>query len=641
MDRLLETLRGHLSERQLAVPRGAALPPWELRFVLEAENPLSEAAMAALLGEGGFQLRPLFGDDTPGLAGFHLLSFPGLDRRLFRRAELFELGYALTHELHLRSAEPDLGEAHFPEPAPSAGAMVEGLSDLAFWCWVDHAPPEDREWALKALRVPEAWAIAPGRGLGIRVVQPDTGVAAHAELDAAQIRMDLSVDLVDGDRDATDPLLASAGNPGHGTGTASVLISGLGAQVLGTAPGAELVPIRCIESVAIFDQSRIALALDHARRIGAHVVTMSLGGVPSRALAAALRRAVDEGVIVLAAAGNCIGTVVWPARYHDCIAVAGTDAWDRPWRGSSSGASVDIAAPGELVWRAVRRAVGDESTHEISGGQGTSFATALTAGVVALWLSHHGRDRLLAEAGRRGMTLQDLCRAALAATARVPPDWNAGAFGAGIADAAALLRLSPAEIPAMAEAVETEDEEAGIAALLPLALETASPPGLDLQRFGLEVAAMALDAAKAAEAGPSIEAPLARAPSPSLRAALGGTAAPPLPAPSIAPLPREERGRSAGAYLRILGRSAAGASLESAGAITEAAEVLRPRAAELVGALERRFEHGDRGREPPDAATQRLRALVLEDAGRALDKATRNPAAARLDRRDTVALEAL
>ena len=42
---------------------------------------------------------------------------------------------------------------------------------------------------------------------------------------------------------------------------------------------------------------------------------MSLGGIPPFALERAVRRAVAADVIVLAAAGNCVQFVVWPARY--------------------------------------------------------------------------------------------------------------------------------------------------------------------------------------------------------------------------------------------------------------------------------------------------------------------------------------
>ncbi|WP_207538745.1 S8 family serine peptidase [Sabulicella rubraurantiaca] len=644
MEAVLEALRRRIE----AVPaetgqRRDGMPPFELRFALEGRNtPPTPEAVAEVLGSRHFVLQPLFPAGGDGLDRFALLAFPGVDRRTMPRQALFEIGYALCDALDLISAEPDLDSDHAAEPeAPPAGPQTEGM-ELAFWCWVNKPAPADREWALRRMGVHEAWQIAPGRGQGVLIAQPDTGVAAHAELDAAPIRLDLSVDVVDGEGEAIDPLLASQGNPGHGTGTASVMISGPGGEVHGSAPGAELVPIRCIESVIIVDGTPVARALGHALRIGAQVVSMSLGGLPSRAVSAAIRALVEDGCIVLAAAGNCVGEVVYPARYPHCIAVAGTDSEDRPWRGSSRGSAVDIAAPGELVWRALRRAPDDPSTHEVTGGQGTSFATALSAGVVALWLSHHGRDVLLAEARRRGVSLQALCRAAMQATAHAPPGWDTGSYGPGILRADRLLQLAPRDIPAAVEAPE-ETEEEGEERVLRAMTEAA--PGLDMRRYGLEAAKLRLDAARlAARPGPMLEA--AAAPSPTLARALAAAegrveteslvapalAAPPPPAPP-------ERGKSAAAYLRVLGGSLAGRSLESPAA---AVDTVRPEAARLVRSLEKRFEATDRNRdEAPDGETQRLRATVLGDAERVLSVALRDPDRTPMDRRALVALEAL
>src|SRR5262249_60666308 len=68
-----------------------------------------------------------------------------------------------------------------------------------------------------------------------------------------------------------------------------------------------------------------AAEMAHATRVGCYVITMSLGGVPSLAFKAAVRAAVTKGVIVLAAAGNCVRIVVYPARYDAVIAVAGVN----------------------------------------------------------------------------------------------------------------------------------------------------------------------------------------------------------------------------------------------------------------------------------------------------------------------------
>lgn len=144
----------------------------------------------------------------------------------------------------------------------------------------------------------------------------------------------------------------------------------------------------------------------------------------------------EADVIVLAAAGNCVRLVVWPARYEDCIAVAGTNADDKPWRGTSDGPDVDISAPGENVFRA---RVEQGKPPSVGQGQGTSFAVALTAGVAACWLAHHGRANLIAEARARRETLQVMFSRLLRATARRPAGWDSVNMGAGIVHAKRLL----------------------------------------------------------------------------------------------------------------------------------------------------------------------------------------------------------
>ena len=283
--------------------------------------------------------------------------------------------------------------------------------------------------------MPAAWAFStaqgrPGRGLGVVIAQPDTGVVAHAELDGV-VRVG-GWDVLDHDPDPTDPL--DGLNPGHGTGTASVVVSPESRVVAGSAPAASHMPIRTVTTVVQVTQVAVAEAIGHAVDSGAHVITMSLGGLPAAVLERAVRRAVAADVIVLAAAGNCVRTVVWPARYAECVAVAGTNAADGMWRGTCRGPAVDIAAPGQNVLKAEVA-----SGTAVGQGQGTSYAVALIAGVAALWLAHHGRADLLAAARARGETLQDMFLRLLQATARRPAGWDSGEMGAGIADARALL----------------------------------------------------------------------------------------------------------------------------------------------------------------------------------------------------------
>lgn len=426
-----------------------ALPPYELRFTLEYDRvpdiQTETTNVARLLNDDSFVLVAF--TDAPDLDHFLVLRFPGIERTLPARM-LFEIGYALCDALQLVSAEPDIGSRFFTEP-PQTGTerSVESAEVVGPLCWVSTPAPQDMRWALKIAKIIQAWGAA--RGEGILVAQPDSGIAEHAELDQTMFEMGLARNVLDGDNDPTDPLRSGAANPGHGTGTASVLASRETGWITGTAPAAKIVPIRCLEDVKIFDTGPVAAAIAHAIASGCHVVSMSLGGIPSAALHRAVRSAEAHNLIIVAAAGNCVRTVVWPARYDEVIAVAGINAVDQIWKGSSRGSSVDIAAPAELVWRAERSKQTDPLT-ECAPGQGTSFAAAIVAGAAALWLSAHGRQAVLAEALSRGVSVQSLFRAGLKASARRPADWDED-FGAGILDAAALVALPLQSIPAKAQ----------------------------------------------------------------------------------------------------------------------------------------------------------------------------------------------
>jgi hypothetical protein len=399
----------------------------------------------------------------------------------------YTAGYALADDLHLRTAEPDFPTPFFPEEdPPSEGDLLTEGFRFPPGCWVDVEPALADRWALERVRAQEAWEFSlrqgrPDRGRGVVIAQPDTGVVRHPELaDVVRFR---GYDVLGRDDDPTDPLDGS--NPGHGTGTASVVVSTEEHRVVGTAPAAAHMPIRAITSVIQTTQVSVAEAIGYAVDNGAHVITMSLGGVPAAVLERAVRRAVAADVIVLAAAGNCVRTVVWPARYDECIAVAGTNAHDRMWRGTCRGSAVDIAAPAQNVLKAKASPVG------VGQGQGTSFAVAVTAGVAALWLAHHGRADLVAAARSRGETLQTMFRRLMRATARRPAGWNSLELGAGIVNARALL-AADLDLGRDRESVPPDPVAEDGFAVAGLVAETIAPeavdPEFDWHRYGPELA---------------------------------------------------------------------------------------------------------------------------------------------------------
>ncbi|MEX1109464.1 MAG: S8/S53 family peptidase [Dongiaceae bacterium] len=391
--------------------------------------------------------------DRFDLARFFLLTVPRTSYEVVGPGA-YDYAYYLREKMDLASAEPDV--------------PFRGFDDARFLdpCWEPEGmEPDDYAWSLRNMRVPQAWKLAPTKGDGIRVGHPDTGYAKHVDLDDSRLDLSRAYNFIDNNPDAEDPLDYGGvlKSPGHGTATGSVIVSdgdvtppppsGIKGgttppgRVTGVAPKAVLVPLRAIKSVVRIFSGNVAKAVYRATKTDCHVVSMSLGGLPSRALHGAIRNAVTKQRIVLAAAGNCVSFVVWPARYAESIALAATNISDRPWKGSSNGKKVDVSAPGEFVWCA-RRKLPKEPPTNIDGGQGTSFATANTAGVAALWLAHFGPDALAENARRNGATVQSTFRSRLRATARVPgPKWDSKNFGAGIIDAENLIAQTPPPFP--------------------------------------------------------------------------------------------------------------------------------------------------------------------------------------------------
>lgn len=360
-------------------------------------------------------------------------------------ANAWDQAYALQERGGFVRVEPDTEDTLVE--AQKRSAVTACFGD-------DGVPaPTDPAWSLTAMRVQEARALTPPAGgktlgEGVRVCHPDSGWTDHVDLDGARIDRIQSLNLMEGGADARDPL-GYQGNPGHGTKTGSVIVSGGGfgasggttvpGTVVGLAPKATLVPIRTFNSVVRVLDSNTARAVRHASRAQCDVISMSLGGRAFFGLERAINDAVRRGTIVVSAAGNCVGMVVAPASYDNAIAVAATNAQDKPWKGSSKGRAVDIAAPGEDVY--VADAVAGATGTRASPGNGTSFATAAVAGAAADWLAFHGKARI--DNAKGSLTRRDLFVQALQASARKPTGFDTTRYGAGILNLEALLQQSP------------------------------------------------------------------------------------------------------------------------------------------------------------------------------------------------------
>jgi serine protease len=353
-----------------------------------------------------------------------------------------------SHEAALalyRSKQFGRVEADVPVPV-DVDLVVESSQAVGDNPCVDNPPPLD--WVHEILHWPEAMAAmsnASRGGIGISIGQPDSGYTLHPNLGAAGLDLNRDRDVIDGDDDAIDDLVPNPlwplPNPGHGTATASVIVGqGTATEgIVGLAGRSHLVPIRATESVLQVFDSDVAKAVSHARQVGCQVVTMSLGGKGFFGLKGEIQRAVDAGMIVMAAAGNYVEIVTAPASYDNCLAVAATGPGDTLWPESSRGTAVDVSMPGACVYVAGY----NDKIPIVRMANGTSYAVAHLAAAAALWLAHHGHQLLINKYGVRRIQAAFLAALRWPGVCVVPPGWDPG-YGVGRVD---LLALVNAPLP--------------------------------------------------------------------------------------------------------------------------------------------------------------------------------------------------
>ncbi len=301
-------------------------------------------------------------------------------------------------------AEPDFLQT-VPFPRADSGGFEAARSDPCeergpdtFWPF---ATP--RGWHLDDAhsQLRSARETVGDRQPRVRIAHLDTGFDPEHATRPQFLRLDLQRNVVRGERadDASDPASRfPLDQPGHGTATLA-LLAGNHPDV-GGAPYAEVVPVRIANSVVQFHTSSVAAGIDYAARVGAHVLSMSMGGMPARAWAAAVNRAYEAGVAMFTAAGNRFGksppwSIVWPARFNRVVAVTGVCANDKPYYnpdplhvhmqgcfGPPEKMPTALAAyTPNVPWALIGCPAG------IGLGGGTSSATPQAAAAAALWLS--------------------------------------------------------------------------------------------------------------------------------------------------------------------------------------------------------------------------------------------------------------
>jgi len=356
------------------------------------------------------------------------------------------------------------------------------------------------DWNVKKVHAPAAWKLLDPSGdpreiewEGIDVGHLDTLYTEHRifgdwKQSKNWIRADEGENYMEPGDKPKDPLKKGAFLfPGHGTRTASVLC-GDAHEVgkpyyLGVAPGLPIIPYRVTNTVFLREKDirrNVATAIHEAVRLRSDVLSFSIGWpwlsfFSSRPMAKAVDAAYEKGVIIVAAGGQGIDWVVYPAKFWRTIGVGGVTFSGRIYQEySRDELFIDVWAPADQIYRAdatrpQRKLIykveksdqdtdadygaigGSDSAGSSAGtsatsgnGDGTSYAAVHVTAAAAMWLRHRGPE-IEQLYGNERWRIVEAFRTLIKATSTPLRDPAAPRNGSGYLD---IRKLLTADLPA-------------------------------------------------------------------------------------------------------------------------------------------------------------------------------------------------
>ncbi len=325
-----------------------------------------------------------------------------------------------------------------------------------------------------------------GIGYNVRIAHLDTGYSqTHFVVSDAIRQNPLQHNFVDGENpgDAHDPLIDGfMKQPGHGTGTLGILAgtkidiptdTGRFLDYLGGAYFAEIIACRIAPSVILMKTASFADALDYLTNLSlngtqVHVVSMSMGGAPSRVWADAVNAAYEAGITLVTASGNNFAGlptrhVVYPARFGRVIAACGVTNDYKPYFTKKLNEMQGCFGPERHMKKALSAFTPNSPWARVSSGTisfsgaGTSSATPQIAAAAAIYYrKYHEQLDQLPERWQRVEAIRNaLFKSALKKVNNQYDDDFTEYFGNGILKANDALKIA---VPSAASLKKTDED---------------------------------------------------------------------------------------------------------------------------------------------------------------------------------------
>lgn len=249
----------------------------------------------------------------------------------------------------------------------------------------------DNQWNLKTIDAEGAWKEIDGNTNKVTVAVLDTGVSKTHE------------DLINRQSKAGETFVTTTGTTttngeddhGHGTFVSGIIAAeannGKGIAGVSGEANIDVLPVKVMNKSGSGEAFDIAAGIEYAIDQKVDVINMSLSGEYNQVIAEAVEHATEEGIVVVAAAGNGGGSAdaSFPAALDNVISVGSVAVKDQSIGTGSGisnvGSTVDVVAPGVNVTSTSLKGDLGSETSKYTTGTGTSYATPHVAAVAALY----------------------------------------------------------------------------------------------------------------------------------------------------------------------------------------------------------------------------------------------------------------